>query len=41
VTASLFYQSAFEMLTGNVFVPGEYPVEPRLMKNLEKAGISL
>lgn len=41
VTASLFYQSAFEMLTGNVFFPEEYPVEPRLMRNLKKEGISV
>lgn len=41
VTASLFYQNAFEMLTGSSFVPGEYPVEPRLERNLEKAGIIL
>lgn len=39
--AGALYQTAYELLTGTIFVPGEYPVEPRLRKNLEKAGISL
>jgi hypothetical protein len=27
------------MLTGQPFQPGSYPVEPRLIENLQKAGI--
>jgi hypothetical protein len=27
------------MLTGQAFNPGAYPVEPRLIENLRKAGI--
>ena len=37
--ASKLYIDAFEMLTGQKFVPGDYPVNPRLVKNLRKAGI--
>ncbi|MFA5851779.1 MAG: phosphoribosylaminoimidazolesuccinocarboxamide synthase [Spirochaetales bacterium] len=37
----ILYQTAYELLTGRSFVPGEYPVEPRLRKNLETAGILL
>ena len=37
--ASLRYIKIYEMLTGEAFVPGEYPVLPRLHKNLEKAGV--
>ena len=37
--ASQRYIAVYEMLTGERFQPGEYPVEPRLMSNLEKAGI--
>jgi phosphoribosylaminoimidazole-succinocarboxamide synthase len=33
------YIAIYEMLTGQAFPPGEYPVEPRLMKNLRQAGI--
>ena len=33
------YISIYEMLTDLKFVPGEYPVEPRLRANLKKAGI--
>ncbi len=33
------YISIYEMLTDLTFVPGEYPVEPRLRANLKKAGI--
>ena len=29
----------YEMLTGQAFLPGRYPVEPRLVENLTKAGI--
>jgi phosphoribosylaminoimidazole-succinocarboxamide synthase len=33
------YISAYERLTGEAFEPGGYPVEPRLIANLEKAGL--
>ncbi len=33
------YIAIYEMLTGQRFQPGEYPIEPRLLKNLQKAGI--
>ena len=33
------YISIYEMLTGETFVPGSYPVEPRLLENLKKAGL--
>jgi phosphoribosylaminoimidazole-succinocarboxamide synthase len=33
------YMSIYEMLSDEKFVPGEYPVEPRLRDNLKKAGI--
>jgi len=39
VAASQRYITIYEMLTGQAFVPGDYPVEPRLVKNLRKAGI--
>jgi len=39
--AGVLYQTAYELLTGRGFIPGEYPVEPRLRKNLETAGIAL
>jgi phosphoribosylaminoimidazole-succinocarboxamide synthase len=39
--AGVLYQTAYELLTGRVFIPGEYPVEGRLLTNLEKAGIDL
>ena len=39
VEASLRYIAIYEMLTGQVFQPGAYPVEPRLVENLQKAGI--
>jgi len=41
VTASHRYITIYEMLTGQAFVPGDYPVEPRLVENLKKAGILL
>jgi phosphoribosylaminoimidazole-succinocarboxamide synthase len=37
--ASLRYIAIYEMLTGNRFQPGAYPVQPRLETNLRKAGI--
>ncbi len=39
VAASQRYIQIYEMLTGQPFIPGEYPVEPRLVRNLGKAGI--
>ncbi len=37
--ASERYITIYEMLTGETFVPGSYPVEARLFKNLRKTGI--
>jgi phosphoribosylaminoimidazole-succinocarboxamide synthase len=37
--ASLRYITLFEMLTGERFQAGEYPVAPRLIANLRKAGL--
>jgi phosphoribosylaminoimidazole-succinocarboxamide synthase len=37
--ASERYITIYEMLTGKTFAPGAYPVEPRLVENLKKAGI--
>jgi phosphoribosylaminoimidazole-succinocarboxamide synthase len=39
VAASQRYITIYEMLTGQAFVPGAYPVEPRLVENLRQAGI--
>jgi phosphoribosylaminoimidazole-succinocarboxamide synthase len=39
VAASQRYITIYEMLTGQAFVPGSYPVKPRLVQNLMKAGI--
>jgi phosphoribosylaminoimidazole-succinocarboxamide synthase len=39
VAASERYIQIYELLTGEVFAPGSYPVEPRLAANLERAGI--
>jgi len=39
VTASQRYIAIFEMLTGQFFKPGAYPVGPRLAENLRKAGV--
>jgi hypothetical protein len=39
VTASRRYIAAYVMLTGLAFEPGDYPVEPRLRMNLQKAGL--
>lgn len=33
------YRSAYERLTGTAFEPGEYPVGPRLERNLRVAGV--
>jgi phosphoribosylaminoimidazole-succinocarboxamide synthase len=38
VDASLRYTAIYKMLTGGEFIPGAYPVEPRLEVNLVKAG---
>jgi len=37
--ASERYITIYEMLTGKTFVPGDYPVEVRLVENLKKAGV--
>lgn len=37
--ASQRYIQIYEMLTGESFVPGEYPALPRLRRNLEKHGL--
>jgi phosphoribosylaminoimidazole-succinocarboxamide synthase len=39
--ASERYITIYELLTGRKFEAGAYPVEPRLLKNLRKAGINL
>ncbi|TLN28707.1 phosphoribosylaminoimidazolesuccinocarboxamide synthase [bacterium] len=39
LAASQRYISIYEMLTGQTFVPGEYPVDERLRGNLAKAGL--
>lgn len=39
VAASQRYIAIYEMLTGQAFAPGNYPVEPRLVANLKKAGL--
>ncbi len=39
ITASQRYIQIYEMLTGKSFMPGDYPIEPRLIENLKKAGI--
>jgi phosphoribosylaminoimidazole-succinocarboxamide synthase len=38
-SASQRYIDIFERLTGEGFQPGSYPVEPRLLANLRKAGL--
>ncbi|HCR69968.1 MAG TPA: phosphoribosylaminoimidazolesuccinocarboxamide synthase [Anaerolineae bacterium] len=38
-SASRRYIAIYEMLTGKTFKPGSYPIEERLNKNLEQAGI--
>ena len=39
VAASERYITIYETLTGETFVPGDYPIEPRLVDNLKKAGV--
>ena len=39
VSASQRYIQIYEMLTGQPFIPGDYPVGPRLAANLQQAGI--
>lgn len=39
VATSQRYMQIYEMLTGQPFAAGEYPVEPRLIENLRKEGI--
>lgn len=39
IQASERYITIFEMLTGKIFEPGAYPVAPRLIRNLKRAGI--
>jgi phosphoribosylaminoimidazole-succinocarboxamide synthase len=39
VAASQRYITIYEMLTGRSFLPGRYPVEPRMEENLKKEGI--
>ena len=39
VAASERYITIYEMLTGKIFEAGEYPIEERLLKNLEGLGI--
>lgn len=41
VETSLLYQTIYEGLTGHAFVPEDYPVQPRLINNLRKAGLAL
>ena len=38
-SASERYITIYELLTGEKFVPGSYPIEPRLVENLQKAGV--
>ncbi len=39
VEAGTRYIAIYEMLTGSLFQPGAYPVEPRLTDNLRRAGV--
>ncbi|MBI4674467.1 MAG: phosphoribosylaminoimidazolesuccinocarboxamide synthase [Chloroflexi bacterium] len=39
IQASERYIAIYEMLTGKIFEPGAYPIEPRLRENLIRAGI--
>jgi phosphoribosylaminoimidazole-succinocarboxamide synthase len=41
VSASQRYIAIYEMLTGQQFAPGRYPVQPRLIENLRLAGLDL
>jgi phosphoribosylaminoimidazole-succinocarboxamide synthase len=38
-SASERYITIYELLTGETFVPGTYPVEVRMIDNLKKAGV--
>ena len=38
-SASERYITIYELLTGKVFEAGEYPIEPRLLRNLESVGV--
>ena len=38
-SASERYIKIYELLTGRIFEPGEYPVEQRLIRNLESIGV--
>jgi phosphoribosylaminoimidazole-succinocarboxamide synthase len=38
-SASERYIKIYELLTGEKFKPGSYPIEPRLVENLKKAGV--
>jgi phosphoribosylaminoimidazole-succinocarboxamide synthase len=40
VAASQRYIGIYELLTGQPFQPGAYPVEPRLVENLKRAGLA-
>ena len=39
ISASQRYIQIYEMLTGKEFVPGAYPVQERLIKNLKQGGV--
>jgi phosphoribosylaminoimidazole-succinocarboxamide synthase len=39
VAASERYIAIYEMLTSETFIPGSYPVEERLLKNLKQVGV--
>ncbi len=39
IAAAERYLTLYERVTGQPFQPGEYPVEPRLVENLHRAGI--
>ena len=39
LAASRRYIQIYEMLTGQTFEPGSYPIEPRLTANLQAAGL--
>ena len=38
-SASERYITIYELLTGKIFEAGEYPIEPRLLRNLESLGV--
>jgi hypothetical protein len=37
--ASLRYRIIYEKISGEAFLPGDYPVDGRLFKNLIQAGV--